>query len=80
MKKNAAVNTMADNIVNLKRFWDLLEEYQELDMTSIECALARHMEYTQGKEKYAARDIDFYMSLAHAIKDYLMERSNDTHH
>jgi len=80
MKRKIAMENMNGVLSKREKFWDLLDEYLQPDERAVACSMADHMEYTQAKEKYTARDIDFYMSLAYSIKDFMMERMNDTHH
>ncbi len=80
MKRKITMENFDGKLLKRERFWELLDEYLQIDEKAVECSMADHMEYTQAKEKYTARDIDFYMSLAHSVKDFMMERMNDTHH
>jgi starch phosphorylase len=80
MKRKVSIENFNGTEQKRERFWELLEDYLQLDEKSIECSMADHMEYTQAKEKFTAKDFDFYKSLAYTIKDFMMERMNDTHH
>jgi glycogen phosphorylase len=80
MKKKHTQKEIDEALVKREKFWELTEEYLCLDEKTLAETMAGHMEYTQGKEKFTSRCIDFYMSLAYSIRDYLIERSNDTHH
>ncbi|MDQ7826053.1 MAG: glycogen/starch/alpha-glucan phosphorylase [Candidatus Eremiobacteraeota bacterium] len=80
VKKSSSTGTAPSPDPKREAFWALMEDFLDLDRASIERFMANHMEYTQGKEKFTSRDIDFYMSLAYTVRDYLMERSNNSHH
>lgn len=80
MKKKTKMDAIPENLAKRERFWSLLDEYKVIDRMALEKSIAHHMEYDQSKEKFTAKDYDFYMSLAYAIRDYLVERFNDTAH
>jgi glycogen phosphorylase len=80
MKKKHSMDEIAESLAKREKFWALTEEYKTLDPETLAETMAGHVEYTQGKEKYTSRCIDFYMSLAYSIRDYLIEHSNDTQH
>jgi len=45
-----------------------------LDETAISSSFIGHVEYTQGKDEYSATRHDYLMSLAHAVRDRLVDR------
>lgn len=80
MKKKVKMNSIAERLVKREKFWALMEKYKKIDKSSLECSIAEHMEFDQAKEKFTADDVDFYMSLAYAVREHLTERLNDTMH
>lgn len=59
--------------------WRFFTEHdQGMDVASIKRSFAGHVEYTQGKDAHSVTRLDFYQSLAHAIRDRLVDRWNTT--
>ena len=56
----------------------MISEYQGLDKESITRSIAHHLEFTQFENRNTAVDYDIFASLAFAIRDRLIEFSNDT--
>ena len=58
---------------------DMINEAAELDdFMKVIQRFQEHLEYSLGKDKYAASNFDFYNSLAYAVRDRMVERWLDT--
>ncbi|MBW2701784.1 MAG: glycogen/starch/alpha-glucan phosphorylase [Deltaproteobacteria bacterium] len=54
------------------------QNYASDDVEELKRDIARHMEYSQAKTRHTAQTLDWYKSLALAVRDRVMERWNDT--
>ncbi len=62
-----------------EKLWKMMEEsYLKSDPESLQRSFANHLEFSRGKNRHIATRHDLYQSMAHAIRDRLMERWNDT--
>ncbi|WCL50269.1 glycogen/starch/alpha-glucan phosphorylase [Leptospira sp. GIMC2001] len=61
------------------RLIQLLEREQSIDPASIESQFCHHLEYTIGKTKYDIKNEDIYKALGYTIRDFLIDRLNETH-
>lgn len=61
------------------RLFQLLEREQSADPSSIESQFCHHLEYTIGKNKYNIKNEDIYKALGYTIRDFLIDRLNETH-
>jgi len=61
------------------RLIQLLAREQSDDPASIESQFCHHLEYTIGKNKYSIKNEDIYKALGYTVRDFLIDRLNETH-
>ncbi|MCC5816667.1 MAG: glycogen/starch/alpha-glucan phosphorylase [Leptospira sp.] len=61
------------------RLSQLLDREQSADPAAIESQFCHHLEYTIGKNKYDIKNEDIYKALGYTIRDFLIDRLNETH-
>lgn len=61
------------------RLIQLLAREQSSDPASIESQFCHHLEYTIGKNKYDIKSEDIYKALGFTIRDFMIDRFNETH-
>ncbi|MBX7057965.1 MAG: glycogen/starch/alpha-glucan phosphorylase [Leptospirales bacterium] len=61
-----------------KRLWELMDRIQNIDDESLQKAFAHHLEYTVCKYKSNIHGPDIYQALAYTIRDFLIDRWNET--
>ena len=59
--------------------WRYFTEHDlEMDARAIKRSFASHVEYTQAKDEYSVSPLDLFQSLAHTVRDRLLDRWNRT--
>jgi starch phosphorylase len=61
-----------------EKLLELLDRPQKVDLESITMAFVHHLEYTVGKYKHNLTNRDLYRALAHTVRDFLIDRWNET--
>lgn len=61
------------------RLIQLLARKQSSNPSDIESQFCHHLEYTIGKNKYDIKNQDIYKALGFTIRDFLIDRFNETH-
>lgn len=61
------------------RLIQLLARKQSANPSDIESQFCHHLEYTIGKNKYDIKNADIYKALGFTIRDFLIDRFNETH-
>lgn len=61
------------------RLIQLLAREQSVEPSSIESQFCHHLEYTIGKNKYDIKYEDIYKALGFTVRDFLIDRMNETH-
>jgi len=61
------------------RLIQLLAREQSADPAAIESQFCHHLEYTIGKNKFDIKNEDIYKALGYTIRDFLIDRLNETH-
>jgi len=61
-----------------ERLSRLLSEEQKLDSQSLEKQFAHHLEYTVGKNRFNIKNEDIYKALGFTVRDFLIDRLNQT--
>jgi starch phosphorylase len=61
------------------RLIQLLAREQSADPSAIESQFCHHLEYTIGKNKFDVKNEDIYKALGFTIRDFLIDRLNETY-
>ncbi len=61
-----------------QRLWALMERPENIDAESLKRAFAHHLEYTVCKHRESIHSPDIFQALAFTVRDFLIDRWNDT--
>ena len=61
-----------------EKLWELLDREPNIDLSSLTKAFAHHLEYTVCKYRDTAHGPDIYQALAFTVRDFLIDRWNQT--
>ena len=62
----------------MENIWELVATYRSMDREGLIESIANHLEFSQCKNRFTAKDFDVYRSFALSIRDRLVEFWNDT--
>lgn len=61
-----------------KKLWNLMDQNEKIDTNSLTRAFAHHLEYTVCKFRENIQGADIYQALAYTVRDFLIDRWNET--